>query len=136
MNSKNNNLPGEKLNSIPWKFYIPPRYSACDQVLIPDTNVLMDMIAGDLLEYMFNLDCIFVVPINHYECELKEPYPYLREMGLQVRMPLVEEKKHADVLIRQYPKIGDIDTHLVALAISINRPLITGDKELKRVAQS
>jgi hypothetical protein len=53
-------------------------------LLISDSNIIIDMAAGGLLEAMFGLDDEFAVPDVLFAEELEPTYPQLRRLGLKI----------------------------------------------------
>ncbi len=105
-------------------------------VVVSDTSVLIDLERGSLLTASFRLRCGFAVPDLLYERELK---PFggadLRKRGLRVEaldgsrvaLALGYRRSHAGVSLP--------DTFALALAKSNAWMLLTGDAELRQLAE-
>ena len=105
-------------------------------VVVSDTSVLIDLEKGSLLTAGFRLGCGFTVPDLLYERELK---PFggddLRKRGLRV-----EALDGAGVALalgyrRAHAGLSLPDTFALALAKSNAWVLLTGDAELRRLAE-
>ena len=106
-------------------------------VLVSDTSVLLDLERGSLLEASFRLRCEFVVPDLLYEHELR---PFGGEDLLQ-RGLRVETLDGAGVTLalkyrRASPALSLPDSFALALAKVNTWTLLTGDAELRRLAES
>jgi len=51
------------------------------KLLISDANILIDVMAGGILEKIFSLDYEFAVPDVLFHEELREQHPDLPDMG-------------------------------------------------------
>jgi hypothetical protein len=58
--------------------------AASHRLLISDANILIDIIAGNLLNVMFRLDHDFGLPDVLFAEELQAQHPELPEMGLKI----------------------------------------------------
>ena len=54
------------------------------KLLISDANIVIDVMAGGILEEIFSLDYEFAVPDVLFHEELREQHPDLPEMGLTI----------------------------------------------------
>lgn len=107
-------------------------------LLISDSNIFIDMIAGELLDQMFHLPETFAVPNVLYEEELSEQHPELLDLGL-VRLGLKGEGVAEAIALgavctgRDAPSQND----LIALMLAKQEQalLLTGDRRLRRLAE-
>lgn len=105
-------------------------------LLISDANILIDIEIGGLVAPMFSLDYQFAVPDVLFYEELEVQHAYLLDMGLSARG--LDETLVARVakLAAQYPRPGRNDLFALVLAAKEECPLLTGDKDLKIVAEN
>ena len=106
-------------------------------LLISDANVLIDMIAGELLEAMFQLQEEFAVPDTLFDEELAARHPELPEQGLMLMTVEPEGVMEAAQLVPQFdgrkaPGIADLLA--LMLAKQEHCPLVTGDRRLREFA--
>lgn len=104
-------------------------------LLISDSNILIDMEEGRVLELMFQLPERFAVPNVLYEEELIERHAALPARGLlvvEVREEFMLEAQRLRTLYRR-PSMND----LLALALAKQEgcPLLTGDSRLREAAE-
>ena len=87
------------------------------RLCVSDTSVLTDLDRGSLLEAVFDLPLVFVVPDLLYERELR-PYggAQLRQRGLQVAELDGEGVARALTFRRVRPSLSLADTFVLALA--------------------
>ncbi len=104
------------------------------QLLISDSNILIDLIVVDQIENMFNLPFTFAVPDILFDQELKDQHGKLKEMGLIIKSLTSDSIAYSLRLAEQYPKPGRNDLFALALAKQENCPLITGDMDLRNAA--
>lgn len=103
-------------------------------VLISDANVLIDMEVGELLPLMFSLPHEFATPDVLYADELEEHHSYLPRLGLQLRQMDGDAVNSAIDFHHRYRRVSRYDCLALALAVSINCPLLTGDASLRLAA--
>jgi predicted nucleic acid-binding protein len=103
--------------------------------LISDANILIDMEVGGLLDKMFRLPERFAVPDVLYLEELETHHPQLPGLGLQVIELRAEFVDEAYRLGDVYPKPGYNDLLALSLAKQEQRPLLTGDEQLRIAAE-
>lgn len=106
------------------------------KLLISDANILIDMIAGGVLEQMFSLDYKFAVPDVLFHEELKEQHPELPEKGLDI-LELAEAAILDTVqLSAKHARAGISNNDYLALALARQEdcPLLTGDAALRQVS--
>lgn len=106
------------------------------RLVVTDANIFIDMSAGELLETMFDLPIEFVVPDILYVEELADSFPRLPGYGLHVHGLTEEAIADAEALRTRHPKPGQNDLFALALARFIESPLLTGDADLRRAAES
>lgn len=107
-------------------------------LIISDTSVLIDMVEGDLIDTMFQLDIQFSVPDTLYTEELELHHSDLIEKGLQTLSlnPAGIIEAHtvvAGLTGSRAPGIND----LLALILAKQHecPLLSGDKRLRSLAE-
>ena len=98
------------------------------QLLISDSNILIDMEVSGLLRKMFELPYTFAVPDILFNEELGDFDDDLMEFGLKV-IPLTSDTMNYRHKI-SYPGASSNDLFALALASKENCPLVTGDKIL------
>jgi len=105
------------------------------QVLISDSNVLIDLHVVNQLENMFTLPFSFAVPDILFEEELKTYHSNLPDLGLNI-MPLdTDAMGYTFELANKYDKPGRNDLFALALAKKVGCPLLTGDMDLRKAAE-
>lgn len=105
-------------------------------LLISDANILIDMEAGGLLGLMFQLPHEFGVPDLLFDDELADQHAHLPDMGLRV-MPLDEAViRRTGELAARYRRPSRYDLMALALAESMQCPLLTGDEALRKAAEA
>lgn len=104
------------------------------QLLISDTNILIDMEEGGLLTLFFNLPYEFCVPDVLYYEELEEQHAHLCELGLSLRELTPASLSQVSTIKSRYagPSINDVFALL--LAQQEGCPLLSGDKDLRDAA--
>ena len=105
------------------------------QVLISDSNVLIDLHVVNQLENMFKLPFSFTVPDILYEEELKVHHGNLLSIGLKVMSLDSDTVGYTFQLAEKYDRPGRNDLFALALAKKVGCPLLTGDKDLRKVAE-
>lgn len=106
------------------------------QLLISDSNILIDLIVVGHIETMFRLPYTFAVPDILYEEELKIHHSELLSYGLEIRSLSSETMAYAFELAAKYTKPGTNDLFALALAKECSCPLLTGDGALRQAAES
>lgn len=105
------------------------------QILISDTNILIDMEEGQLIEQFFQLPYEFTVPDILFSEELEAQHAHLVDMGLKQK-PLTEESVISVFSIKQqFDGLSINDCFALKLAEQENCPLLTGDRLLREVAE-
>lgn len=108
-----------------------------DVVVVSDTSVLIDLERGCLLEAAFRLPFAFAVPDLLYEQELKaRGGSKLRELGLQLAELDGAGVTNAVEYRKRVPALSLPDSFALALAVEDHWILLTGDAELRRLAEA
>ena len=99
-----------------------------------DTNTIIDLHFGGLLDKVFRLPCTFSVTDSLAIEFIDPPFHVLQELGLCFE-PLAEEAV-ADIspFMERYPLPSYYDITVLLLARSKNTVLITGDNALRNAA--
>jgi len=105
------------------------------KILVCDSNVLIDLIRGYLLEQAFGLGYRLVVPERLYLSELRR-HAYLLDKGLQLRELSAGEMASVRRLSQPHGALGRYDLSLLVLAESLRCPLLTGDADLRLLAEA
>ena len=106
------------------------------RLLISDTNILIDMEEGKLLESMFKLGHRFATPDILFELELREHHVHLLALGLE-RLSLDEKAmRRTEQLRARYIRTSANDCMALALSEQKNCPLLTGDRALREAAKN
>ncbi|NTW55495.1 MAG: DUF3368 domain-containing protein [Chlorobiaceae bacterium] len=106
-------------------------------LLISDANILIDLEAGELLEVFFRLPMQIGIPDILYREEIEPDTPGLELLGLtllEIEGPYVEYAYNLP--LRYGTKPSHNDYLALALAKQERCPLLTGDRELRRVAEA
>lgn len=106
------------------------------RLLISDTNILIDLEEGLLVEQLFKLPCEFCMPDILFEEELEKHHRHLIEEGLELGVLQSETMRYAMELIPRYTKASRNDCFALALATQENCPLLTGDRDSRNAAES
>lgn len=106
------------------------------QLLISDANILIDLEEGQLIELMFKLPYRFSIPDILFFEELEEEHQHLLDLGLNLRELSSETILYAMELIPRYAQASRNDCFALALAAKERCPLLTGDKALRKAAES
>lgn len=104
--------------------------------LISDASVLIDIEVGALTSFMFRLPYEFVVPDILFFEELQDQHKHLLNFGLMVKSMddfLITE---AYRLRQENPRLSLNDLLALVLARNTHGLLLTGDKELRTLAQN
>lgn len=104
------------------------------QVLISDSNVLIDLDEGRLLEKFFQLPYTFKVPDILYKEELEPYYPHLSTLGLLVGELTPESLIYAFEINGKYCGPSTNDCFALSLAKQERCTLLTGDLNLRKAA--
>lgn len=106
------------------------------QLLISDSNILIDLIVVGHIKTMFRLPYKFAVPDILFEEELKIHHSELLSYGLEIRSLSSETVAYAFELSAKYTQPGTNDLFALALAKECSCPLLTGDGALRQAAES
>lgn len=104
------------------------------QLLISDTNIIIDLEEGGLLLALFLLPYEFAVPDILFTEELEEQHGHLIDMGLAIKELNSSSMNYISELVERYSGPSTIDCAALALAAQERCPLITGDKRLRNAA--
>lgn len=105
------------------------------RLLICDTNILIDLEEGRLLEQFFQLPYDFRVPDILFSEELETQHAHLSALGLQLGELTSESMLDAAELIQRYGELSRNDCFTLALARQEQCPFLTGDKDLRNAAE-
>jgi predicted nucleic acid-binding protein len=104
-------------------------------ILVSDTSVLIDLERGGFLEAIFALPHIFAVPDVLYHRELADPWgKRLVAFGLKVEEVSASGVQSALGFRRKRPKLSVPDSFALALAQERRWNLLSGDRELRALA--
>lgn len=104
------------------------------QIIISDTNVLIDIEQAELTQAMFNLPYHFAVPDILFVEELSERHSDLLSYGLDSCTMSGDQIAEAYKLRQKYPRPSVNDLLALVLAKSEKCQLLTGDRALRDVA--
>jgi hypothetical protein len=110
------------------------RILSAQQYYVLDTNTIIDLHFGKLLDKVFQLPCKFLITDLLREELQSPPFDTLAEMGLLVGTLTSEEVGEISGMMAKYPEPSFYDISVLILARSRNTVLITGDQALRRVA--
>ena len=107
-------------------------------LLISDANILIDMEAGKLLEKLFQLPMQFAIPDILYKEEIEPSKAGLEFLGLQIKEVSSEYVYiAANTLPAKYGHAPSFNDYLaLSLALQEDCPLLTGDQNLRKVAEA
>ena len=105
-------------------------------VLISDANILIDLEVGGIIEGMFDLPYEFITPDILFEQELRRNHAHLLNLGLRLGELTGESMMYAYELNAQNSQPSLNDAFALALAKQQNCPLLTGDLNLRKMAES
>lgn len=104
-------------------------------ILISDANILIDMEEGGLVELFFSLPHSFKVPDIIFYDELEEQHSNLLESGLELGELSPETMTYALRLSETAHGPSRNDCFALSLAKQERCPLLTGDRDLRILAQ-
>ena len=110
------------------------RILSAQQYYVLDTNTIIDLHFGKLLDKVFQLPCKFLITDLLREELLNPPFDLLAEMGLLVDSLTSIEVGEIPILMGRYPKPSYYDISVLILARTKNTILITGDEALRNAA--
>ena len=108
------------------------------KLLISDANIIIDIVAGELVEAMFALEYEFGVPDVLYADELEAQHSTMLDVGLR-QFELAPELVNSAIALYEtaiVTKVSANDCMALALAQAEECPLLTGDARLKQLATS
>lgn len=109
------------------------------KVLVSDASVLIDLARWSLLPKAFRLPFLFVVPDLLFADELIDLGEFSRtdllHFGLKVETLDPAEVRQAETYLAHYPKLSVNDTFSIALAVGKGYGLLTGDSEMRKLAE-
>jgi predicted nucleic acid-binding protein len=106
------------------------------QLLISDTNILIDLEEGELITALFRLPYHFQVPDILYAEELEDQHSHLLSMGLSQKELSPETLIYAQRVMQNISGPSRNDCFALALARQESCPLLTGDKALRSAAKN
>jgi len=108
------------------------------KLLISDANIIIDVIAGGLVDDLFQLDYTFGTPDILFEKELKDQHPEIISAGLQVLELNAETVAYASSVFNAdvTDRVSLMDCVALALARQENCTLLTGDARLRKHAET
>lgn len=104
------------------------------QFYVLDTNTIIDLYFGKLLEKIFQLPCKFIITDLLNEELQDPPLRRLSDLGLLVMNLNSIEVAEMIQMIGKYPKPSSPDISVFILAKSKKTILITGDNDLRHAA--
>ena len=108
------------------------------KLLISDANIIIDIIAGGLVDELFMLDYEFGTPDVLYEKELKVQHPEILSAGLKVIELEPKSVDYANTVFQagSNNRISLHDCLALSLAKQESCVLLTGDARLRQYAES
>ena len=91
---------------------------------------------GELITQLFSLPYQFSVPDMLFYDELEQQHRYLLGIGLQVGELNPQSMQQAETLCQLYTQPSRYDCFALVLAKQEQCPLLTGDKNLRKAAES
>ena len=105
------------------------------ELLVSDTNVIIDLEIGGIIEELFLLSYQIGVPDVLYDQELQEHHAHLKELGLKTFVLESPTMVLAAELNNKYKRTSLMDCFALALALQERATLITGDRELRTASK-
>lgn len=105
------------------------------QLLVSDANILIDLEEGDLLTTFFELPYEFTIPDILFFEELEEQHAHLIDMGLTTKELSGSSMSYVFTLIERARGPSRNDCFALALAKQENCPLLSGDRDLRQLAE-
>jgi len=104
------------------------------KLLISDANIIIDIMAGELVDAMFRLEYDFATPDILFEQELKDQHPEIVTAGLQVLELEPETVAYASTIYQAdtAERVSLLDCMALALARQEQTVLLTGDARLRQ----
>lgn len=106
------------------------------KLLISDANIIIDIVAGELVEAMFSLEYEFATPDILYAEELADQHPEILQTGLTALELTPESIIQADTYFQENrtSRVSVNDCLALSLAQQEKCTLLTGDSKLKQLA--
>lgn len=106
------------------------------KLLISDANIIIDIVAGELVEAMFSLEYEFATPDILYAEELEAQHSEIIEAGLKVLELSPESITRAGAYFQgnSISRVSANDCLALSLAKQEQCTLLTGDSKLKQLA--
>ncbi len=111
---------------------MPDSRSLC----IVDTNIIVDLHKGGVLRELFGLPHVFAAPDVIVEESLTPPGPLLTELGLISLEASGSEVLEVSKLAGKHRRVSSNDLFALVLARSRKATLLTGDKNLRALAEA
>lgn len=105
------------------------------QLLISDSNIIIDLEEGGITEEFFQLPYEIAIPDILFAEELEKNHGELLERGLQIKELSAETLQDAFWIMSIYPRPSRNDCFALMLARQENCPLLTGDRDLRSAAE-
>jgi predicted nucleic acid-binding protein len=105
-------------------------------LLVSDTNIIIDLETGDLIDELLALQDEVGVPDVLFHEELAAQHGYLEQAGLRILALEGETMMRAFQLSGLYQKPSRNDLMALALAEQESGVLLTGDQDLRHVAET
>ena len=106
------------------------------ELTVSDANVLIDIDAGGLAASMFSLqDFQFCIPDVLFEQELRQRHSHFEKLGLQLCCSSGSSVSEIFKLSQLHHKVSRMDLFALVLAQETKSILLTGDRELRSVAE-
>lgn len=105
-------------------------------LLVSDTNIIIDLETGGLVDELLALEDDVGVPNVLFHDELSAQHDYLEQAGLRVLALDGETMMRAFQLAGRYQKPSRNDLMALALAEQERGVLLTGDRDLRDVAET
>ena len=106
------------------------------KLLISDANIIIDIVAGELVDAMFGLEYDFGVPDVLYADELEAQHSDILDAGLKLLELQSESVEYANTLFEKNVslRVSAHDCMALSLAKQEFCTLLTGDSKLKQLA--
>lgn len=106
------------------------------QLLISDANILIDLEEGGVLESLFDLPFKFLTPDILYYEELEDHHEHLLQLGLALGSLDGDGIADVEIAAAKYTGPSRNDCMALVMARLEGCPLLTGDRYLRRAAES
>ena len=106
------------------------------QLLISDSNILIDIEVAGLTPALFKLPYTFAVPDILFEEELAGQHGHLTGLGLEILELSPALVVQVEAWAETYRAASRHDLTALALAKAEQCPLLTGDKALRQAAEN